>query len=635
MAILIFLSAIYYLTTRTIATRETSRALARTILILAAVAAIGLVSDLLIGASLDPEQQTMVYALTSLSGAAIMAALWLWNILDAYVVTRAEQPSSTTLILLGSIGLIVLGTRVTQIDLPKAFREYKDTQVILRRIVWPWKAAFVFETDDVSASAKIQAPCPPGATGPEPNQPNPQDPWIVVSPNCGEVSERDQLGQLEFGTLLSIEGGNFRPSDTARIQWQNPIGDPFTPRGVGESEFEMSQNGAFEVELYIPDVTIPSTALGEQIHTITVIQSGAARFTGELSREMKLALQQMLVTIMMGMMATFVGIILALPFSFMAARNLMSSIRTTLEGFVGAMAGLIFGGFLGIRAAGYLSSLLGGLEGAPVETAAIHFILVVGGGLLFARLAEAGLDWLARRALPDLLSRLLSIVGLGVIGGVVGYFLGRGFTTGILSIVYPGELAQALAPRTSIVGALILGAILGYQAYRMGPRGEVTIGQLIYIVVRTMLNIVRSIEPLIWALVGIIWVGPGPFAGFIALTLHTIAALGKLYSEAIESIDPGPIEALQATGANRLQTIMYAVVPQVLPPFISFTIYRWDINVRLSTIIGLVGGGGIGFLLIQWIRQFEYSHAGIAVWLITITVAALDFVSAEIRERFV
>jgi phosphonate transport system permease protein len=136
-------------------------------------------------------------------------------------------------------------------------------------------------------------------------------------------------------------------------------------------------------------------------------------------------------------------------------------------------------------------------------------------------------------------------------------------------------------------------------------------------------------------LVGIIWVGPGPFAGFIALTLHTIAALGKLYSEAIESIDPGPIEALQATGANRLQTIVYAVVPQVLPPFISFTIYRWDINVRLSTIIGLVGGGGIGFLLIQWIRQFQYSYAGIAVWLITITVAVLDFVSAEIRERFV
>ena len=149
------------------------------------------------------------------------------------------------------------------------------------------------------------------------------------------------------------------------------------------------------------------------------------------------------------------------------------------------------------------------------------------------------------------------------------------------------------------------------------------------------MNVVRSIEPLIWAIVGVIWVGLGPFAGTIALTLHTIAALGKLYSESIESIENGPIEAIQATGANRLQTIIYAVIPQVLPPFISFTIYRWDIKVRLSTIIGLVGGGGIGFLLIQWIRQFQYENAGIAVWLITITVASLDYISSSIRQKFV
>jgi len=92
------------------------------------------------------------------------------------------------------------------------------------------------------------------------------------------------------------------------------------------------------------------------------------------------------------------------------------------------------------------------------------------------------------------------------------------------------------------------------------------------------------------------------FAGIIALTVHSITALGKLYSEAIESIDPGQIEAVQATGATQLQTIMYAVVPQMIPPFVSFSIYRWDINVRMSTVIGLVGGGGIGFLLTQYIR---------------------------------
>ncbi|MGD8812984.1 MAG: phosphonate ABC transporter, permease protein PhnE [Anaerolineales bacterium] len=158
---------------------------------------------------------------------------------------------------------------------------------------------------------------------------------------------------------------------------------------------------------------------------------------------------------------------------------------------------------------------------------------------------------------------------------------------------------------------------------------------IIYFLVRGVLNIVRSIEPLIWAVIATIIVGLGPFAGILALTVHSIAALGKLYSEAIESIDPGPIEAIQATGANWLQTVIYGVVPQIIPPFVSFTIYRWDINVRMSTIIGMVGGGGIGFLLYQWIKLLDYRAAGIAVWFIAITVAVLDFVSAEIRKRFV
>lgn len=155
----------------------------------------------------------------------------------------------------------------------------------------------------------------------------------------------------------------------------------------------------------------------------------------------------------------------------------------------------------------------------------------------------------------------------------------------------------------------------------------------IYYLTRTVLNIIRSIEPLIWALIAVVWVGLGPFAGIVALTLHSVAALGKLYSEAIESIDPGPIEAIQATGANRLQTIMFAVIPQMVSPFISFSIYRWDINVRMSTVIGLVGGGGIGFLLVQYIRLLDYRSAGIAVWFIAVTVAILDYVSAEIRNR--
>lgn len=186
--------------------------------------------------------------------------------------------------------------------------------------------------------------------------------------------------------------------------------------------------------------------------------------------------------------------------------------------------------------------------------------------------------------------------------------------------------------------ATLFGIVLAVPVSFLAARNLMSaskITMVIYYLVRTLLNIVRSIEPLIWAIIAVLWVGLGPFAGVIALLVHSIAALGKLYSESIESIDPGPIEAVTATGANRLQTIMYAVVPQVLPPFISFTIYRWDINVRMSTIIGAVGGGGIGFLLIQWIRLLDYRSAGIAVWFIAITVAILDYVSAEVRERFV
>ncbi len=92
----------------------------------------------------------------------------------------------------------------------------------------------------------------------------------------------------------------------------------------------------------------------------------------------------------------------------------------------------------------------------------------------------------------------------------------------------------------------------------------------IYYLTRTVLNIIRSIEPLIWALIAVVWVGLGPFAGIVALTVHSIAALGKLYSESIEGIDRGPIEAIHAVGANRLQTIMFAIVPQMIPPFVSF-----------------------------------------------------------------
>jgi phosphonate transport system permease protein len=158
---------------------------------------------------------------------------------------------------------------------------------------------------------------------------------------------------------------------------------------------------------------------------------------------------------------------------------------------------------------------------------------------------------------------------------------------------------------------------------------------IVYFLVRGVFNVVRSIEPYIWAIIFAVWVGIGAFAGVLALGMHSIAALGKLYSEQVESIDPGPIEAIQATGANALQTIVYAVVPQIVPPYIAFTIYRWDINVRMSTVIGFVGGGGIGFILIQWVNLLRYKQAGVAVWAIVVVVWTMDYLSSVVREKIV
>ncbi len=162
--------------------------------------------------------------------------------------------------------------------------------------------------------------------------------------------------------------------------------------------------------------------------------------------------------------------------------------------------------------------------------------------------------------------------------------------------------------------------------------GQTKIGFAVYTFLRALLNITRSIEPLIWAIIFSVWVGIGPFAGMLALMLHTVASLAKLYSELVESIDDGPVDGILATGAGPLQVVWFAVVPQVILPYISFTIYRWDINVRMSTIIGLVGGGGIGTLIMQFQGQARWHEVGTLALVIVLTVWAMDVASAYIRE---
>jgi phosphonate transport system permease protein len=182
--------------------------------------------------------------------------------------------------------------------------------------------------------------------------------------------------------------------------------------------------------------------------------------------------------------------------------------------------------------------------------------------------------------------------------------------------------------------AVLLAVPVSFLAAR-NLMGANPITTAVYFIVRTFLNITRSIEALILAIVFVIIVGLGPFAGVMALVIHSVAALAKLYSEVIEGIDPGPIEAMRATGANWLQVVRYGVIPQIVPPFAAFTIYRWDINVRSSTIVGFVGGGGIGFYLVQWIQINQMRPVGAAVIAIAVVVMTLDYISAKLRERLV
>jgi phosphonate transport system permease protein len=173
--------------------------------------------------------------------------------------------------------------------------------------------------------------------------------------------------------------------------------------------------------------------------------------------------------------------------------------------------------------------------------------------------------------------------------------------------------------------------VLSFLSARNLMKGS-TLGLAVYTVIRVVNNFTRSIEPLIWAIIFSVWVGIGPFAGMLALAIHTVASLTKLYSEQVESIDAGPMEALEATGARPLQVIWFAVVPQIFLPFLSFTIYRWDINVRMATVIGLVGGGGIGTMLMQYQGLAQWNEVGLIVIMIAVVVWIMDEVSARVRE---
>lgn len=554
-----------------------------------------------------------------------------------------------------------------------------------------------FDTDDTIYEQPIYVPCSQDGTSlPEPDT---SGSYLVITPACNDP-----------GQIVLIEGFNFIPNIDGPLVF------------VPDSEFGIFQNaetvqvdgdGQFSLDYELPER--PSEVV-QHIRVTQYAKVGPPLFT----QTAKDTWDKIIETVFLALLATTLGTFLAIPISFLAARNLMSDVKSPLSSIALSVLGWPLGLGLGILIAQWVSDLSQSLTSSISLNAAGVVVVPVG--------IVAAIRWAMpqeERDNPTLIIKILRIITLIIAGflsvlsfyliGHLGMSLGDSLDNSLGSFNFLanfifqigdilvtitiliaalvggsvisgilGKLGQNLSEQTPEGGLRIINlvtassagaALFGIIAYGINwlyeftplegltgigkivsafqipiligvllgaalalfskPKEVLPTGITIYFITRMLLNAIRSVEPLVMVIVAVIWVGIGPFAGVLALALHTIAALAKLYSEQVESIQPGPLEAITATGANRLQTIVYAVVPQIIPPYISFTMYRWDINVRMSTIIGFAGGGGIGFLLQQNINLLHYRAASVQMLAIAVVVASMDFISSTLRERVV
>jgi phosphonate transport system permease protein len=146
------------------------------------------------------------------------------------------------------------------------------------------------------------------------------------------------------------------------------------------------------------------------------------------------------------------------------------------------------------------------------------------------------------------------------------------------------------------------------------------------------MDALRAINEMVFAMLFIVAVGLGPFAGVLALFVHTTGTLAKLFSEAVEAVDSRPIEGIRATGANRVAEIVYGILPQVMPLWVSYSLYRFESNVRSASVVGMVGAGGIGVILYEVIRGFQYSQTCAVLIILIVTVTIIDLISSYLRK---
>jgi phosphonate transport system permease protein len=240
--------------------------------------------------------------------------------------------------------------------------------------------------------------------------------------------------------------------------------------------------------------------------------------------------------------------------------------------------------------------------------------------LFSADSAEQMLRYVKKLAPPDFSPAVLREAFKGTIETFAISFMGTLLAVAIaLSVVF-------FASRNLIYSGLL---------YEMEPRQrwKRAARMIPYLAAKSLLNILRTVPEMVWALIFVFLVGLGPFPGVLALAVHTGGVLGKLFAEVLEDVDPQPIELLQATGANRLQILFYGVLPQVLPQFISYALYRWEVNIRVAAVLGLVGAGGLGQRIHIAISLFLENQLLTFLIFIYGLVTVADYLSAYLRHR--
>ena len=681
--------------------------------------------------------------------AIFLAVFWIWNAADAYRAANGRSAPRWIALAAPLIVVFVIGWTVTDVNLVRLASRFSDAQIVLRAIASP-----DFFTRDRSlqiAQVQFDVPC---------DQPVPASPEalprLTVEPQCGAV-----------GDTVTLRGEGFTPGEAGRFYWLYDL-DGSNEAQVRENNQAVAANvdadGRFEATVKVPAFAGVASAAPQQLIQVRFEKEvGPLKLSetfGDIFGRTKndvFVPGKIFETIALGLMATLLSTVLAIPLSFLAAHNIMArvpggmivyyvvrtflnvvrAIDTIIWGLIvivwvglGPFAGLIALTIHSVAALGKLfSEEIEHIDSGPIEA-----VTATGANLLqvvrYAVLPQIYPPFLAYTLLRwDINMRSATVVGF-VAGGGIGFFVVEtirkgGYTqyaaalwaTAVVVIIVDyisgrwrqrilqGETkAVTTAPRpfyTSLrtLAYLVLGAAVfvycwdatqidfrkmfepaptfvrlvgDFLAFDLTPdvfntilkqmlitifqalmatavgglaaipfsflaarnlMGQSRLTRGIYYVVRSLFNILRSIETVLYVVIFVFWVSIGPFAGTLALAITTFALIGKLFSEAIENIDPGPLEAITATGATRLQTIVYGILPQIIPPFISYSIYQWDINIRISTIIGFAGGGGVGLLLSTYFGQLQYHKAGTVVLMIVIVVTIMDFASAKIRER--